>query len=324
MGSGKSRRTLGVLIGFLLGAGTGMYACTLPLTVEIACGDGYVDFRAGEECDPLVEDSFSSACAEVGIPEGAALCDEETCEIVNTVEQCAVCGDGQIDGDEQCDGTNLDNEKCPLGDDVLRCNADCTFDDSLCNRCGDGTVDAELLEECDVASLDEIAEPRPCAGADIGGPGEIRPLTNPAGTPYTAGFSVACTDDCKYSRLSCSFCNNDFIDPARAIDLDGNLSLPEVCDGDKINLDHLEGEFPNSSCWEPDPEGNTIQRPNVTCDADCSGYVTVAGPGCCIQSGAQAPEDDEEPKCCYQYAHPGETPTELFIDGAGQQLLVCR
>ena len=302
-----------------------MYACTLPLTVEIACGDGFVDERAGEECDPVVPESFVGACALTSRPDGEARCDEELCVIIDDREQCAVCGDGMVDGDEECDGDNLAGRKCPLGDDVVQCNADCTFDFSLCNKCGNGIVDTDIGEECDVAIVGELLVPRPCAGSNQGGPGEIEALVNPAGTPYTDGVSVACTDDCKFSRLGCSFCNNDFIDPARPIDLRGNLSLPEVCDGDKIDLEHLEGEFPNSTCWNPDMEGDVILRPNVTCDDDCAGYVDQPGlPGCCVQSGAQAPEDDEEPRCCYEYAHPDETPTELFIDGQGQQLLVCR
>lgn len=302
-----------------------MYACTLPLTMEVACGDGYVDEDVGEQCDPVLPESFIDACSLTERPDGEARCDEVTCKIINDIEQCAVCGDDEVDGEEECDGTNLRGEKCLLGDDVVRCNDDCTFDYSRCNKCGDGNVDVAEGEECDVASLDELAGPRPCAGSNIGGPGEILPLVNPAGTPYTDGISVACTDDCKYSRLGCSFCNNDFIDPARAVDLDGGFSLPEVCDGDKIDLEHLESQFPNSTCWDPDEDGKTILRPNVTCADDCAGYVNQPGlPGCCVQSGAQAPEDDEEPRCCYEYAHPDETPTELFIDGAGQQLLVCR
>jgi hypothetical protein len=47
-----------------------------------------------------------------------------------------VCGDGVVDGDELCDGADLDDSEC--GDfcdedgGVLRCNADCTFDLSRC------------------------------------------------------------------------------------------------------------------------------------------------------------------------------------------------
>lgn len=47
------------------------------------------------------------------------------------------CGDGIVEGAEDCDGANLDDETCtslciePGG--TLRCNPDCTFDVSGCN-----------------------------------------------------------------------------------------------------------------------------------------------------------------------------------------------
>ena len=66
-----------------------MYACTLPLTVEIACGDGFVDEDAGEECDPVVRESYIDACALTSRPDGEARCDEELCIIIDDNEQCA-------------------------------------------------------------------------------------------------------------------------------------------------------------------------------------------------------------------------------------------
>ena len=96
----------------------------------------------------MVEESFVRACSEIGRPDGTARCDEELCMIVNDLDQCAVCGDGEVDGEEECDGTNFAGEQCPLGDDRLRCTSECTLDDSLCNKCGNGVVDAD--EECDV------------------------------------------------------------------------------------------------------------------------------------------------------------------------------
>ena len=47
----------------------------------------------------------------------------------------AVCGDGIISGNEQCDGTNLDGQTCQsLGyyGGTLSCKADCTFNTSGC------------------------------------------------------------------------------------------------------------------------------------------------------------------------------------------------
>lgn len=47
----------------------------------------------------------------------------------------AVCGDGIISGDEECDGTNLGGQTCQsLGyyGGTLSCKADCTFNTSGC------------------------------------------------------------------------------------------------------------------------------------------------------------------------------------------------
>ncbi|MEW6295496.1 MAG: hypothetical protein AB1467_04355 [Candidatus Diapherotrites archaeon] len=59
----------------------------------------------------------------------------------------AVCGNGTIEGTEQCDGINLNDQSCQsLGFDsgTLYCSSDCTFDTSNClsaacdNACGSG------------------------------------------------------------------------------------------------------------------------------------------------------------------------------------------
>jgi hypothetical protein len=57
-------------------------------------------------------------------------------------DACAgpVCGNGVLDGDEACDGTELDGQSCgSLGFDggSLSCSLDCTFDTSECT-CVDG------------------------------------------------------------------------------------------------------------------------------------------------------------------------------------------
>ncbi len=303
---------------------TGVYACTLQLDTSIACGDGFVDRDAGEECDPQNEDSFLDACFGTSRPEGDGRCDPTTCTLVNDREQCAICGDGFIDGEEECDEDRLGGQRCPAGDDAVQCDDNCRFDFSLCETCGDAVVDESVGEECDKANVGGIAQKRPCAGAKIGEPGEVAPLLAPIpNLPYTFGDAVACNDDCRLSRLGCSYCNNGRRDPATPLDLLGNLTTAEVCDGDNFDLVDLNAEFPNSSCWDEDQ-----LRPNVGCAEDCLDYVPRPGLAeCCVQSGGDCVEaDDPSPiRCCYEYNHPEATDAcELFIDAKGQGKKVCR
>ncbi len=80
------------------------------------CGDETTQTGLGEECDPP-----SSECS------GGGTCDNEC--------QCPNCGNNQIDGSEDCDGTA--DSACPG-----QCTGACT-----CPSCGDNVLDSG--EECD-------------------------------------------------------------------------------------------------------------------------------------------------------------------------------
>lgn len=59
------------------------------------------------------------------------------------------CGDNSKNGDEDCDGSSSGSSCYAQGYDsgTLKCNDDCTFDFSECNKCGDGVVSG--YEKCD-------------------------------------------------------------------------------------------------------------------------------------------------------------------------------
>lgn len=58
------------------------------------------------------------------------------------------CGDKSKNGDEECDGTSVSSCYSQGYDSgTMKCNADCTFDTSGCNKCGDGKVSG--YEKCD-------------------------------------------------------------------------------------------------------------------------------------------------------------------------------
>lgn len=110
----------------------------------------------------------------------------------------AQCGDGVVEGSEQCDGEDLNGQSCEdVGNYIggtLGCDTDCTFDTSLCTvslDCGNGVIDDG--EECD--------------GNELGGMtcGDLE------------GFQVgdlSCSNDCTFDTSQCigELCGNGVID----------------------------------------------------------------------------------------------------------------
>lgn len=108
--------------------------------------DGTGDGTTGDETDSTGEETdgstgtmtdSSSDTGTTGVPEG--------------------CGDGEAQGDEECDGLDLRGKECtgfvaPTNGNfhggALACNDDCTYDTSSCTYCGDGTKNGPA-EQCD-------------------------------------------------------------------------------------------------------------------------------------------------------------------------------
>jgi hypothetical protein len=289
-----SAYAVAISVGFVAGN-----ACLLDLDHQLACGDGYVDGEAGEECDPADPESFKNACAEVR-PAGTGACDPEACTIIDTLEQCAYCGDSIIDAvaGEECEGDQI-GAKCPTFGEV-GCVA-CKFDFSKCDKCGNGVLDPEEGEECDpAADGGDIAVPRPCAGAAIGTPQEIAPLKSPyQDQPYSSGQAVGCLDDCKYDRTECGYCNNGKLESEGALvslpTQPTTMSRPEKCDGVNFDPDKLAQEYP---CGE-------AAIGNVECSDNCLEFVRRdVGPECCLPKGEDCPLDGTFPRCCHEFAQP--------------------
>ena len=99
------------------------------------CGNGVLDRE--EQCDGQQFGPYT--CEWFGFSGGRLACDD-SCEI--NFSTCTgyspLCGNGALDGVEQCDGTNLGGHTCAdLGYDggVLACMAACVFDTSQCEGC---------------------------------------------------------------------------------------------------------------------------------------------------------------------------------------------
>ena len=278
-------------------------SCLLDLDHDVACGDGYVDPRSAEECDPAVPSSYLGACLGTTRPEGEGACDPVTCTLINDKTQCAVCGDTNIDEDlgEECDGSNLNGRRCSGGGDGLQCGTDCKFDYSECDPCGDGEIGPN--EECDPGGMNGggLVIPRECAGSD-----DVEPL-EPVGKPYASGATVRCEDDCRYDRTQCGFCGDGTRDVTEYVDF-GIQAPIEWCDGDNFDDARIMEEY--GEC------ANEDARANVGCGDDCRSFVDRTDVAqCCLRKSATCPPVGDDLKCCYEYDHPEEEPCEEYFEG---------
>jgi hypothetical protein len=252
----------------------------LDLDDSIACGDGWVDRAAGEECDPAVPESYEGKCSPVrqDAPVGQGACDPTTCELDVSEEQCAVCGDGRIDTHkgEQCDGILPPDALCPDGSPNVICAPDCTLDFRGCPRCGNGVLDA-AFEECD-----------PLASGDLVQPVDCETLSNGY---YTSGTAVHCLPDCTYDRTNCGFCGNGR--------LNAEVPYEEVCDGDRIDPVVLE-EYCRERCTGT-VLGSMVFDCNFECADDCLSLEDVEDEdlACCVPPGEDCPEASDY-QCCWE------------------------
>jgi cysteine-rich repeat protein len=119
--------------------------CSAECTKEF-CGDESVQPELGETCEPGgTPPQNGNACREDCTYCGDGNVDaSEKCDDGNTVDgdacrnDCTYCGDGRIDTQEQCDdGNTVDGDGC---------SATCTDEP----YCGDGIVQPELGEQCEL------------------------------------------------------------------------------------------------------------------------------------------------------------------------------
>jgi hypothetical protein len=165
----------------------------------------------------------------------------------------STCGNGIIDANEYCDGTNVSSQYCEgHGNYVggtLKCGPDCrTYDFSECIApgCGDGRTEA--LEECD--------------------PGQAPPSCESASFPL--GGTTTCTVNCRLDTSGCK----------RAICGNGKIEPPEECEGRNL------GAFTGKTCGELRP----VYTAGVpTCNASCMLDYSPCFPHGCnlILSGLQ-------------------------------------
>jgi hypothetical protein len=112
--------------------------------MEAVCGDGIV--QAGEACDGP---DPGTTCVALGYVSGELACGTD-CQF--DISGCETCGNGQVDGDEDCDGQSLGGHNCTYvgyNQGTLLCNPDCTFNtEECCWTEGFGCFDSPGLGGC--------------------------------------------------------------------------------------------------------------------------------------------------------------------------------
>ncbi|MBN2493577.1 MAG: PPC domain-containing protein [Deltaproteobacteria bacterium] len=210
----------------------------------------------------------------------------------------ADCGNGKVEGDEACDGSDLNARTCTsfgfTGGD-LACNDDCTFDTSGCTAdtlCGNDQLDfgeycdGDLLNGKDCTDLgfhsgvlackdDCTFDLSGCRGADPCGNGQLDPNEDCDDdlfgdkTCADYGFDegdLACNSDCSINTSGCRH-----VDPCG----NGELDVGEDCDGNPVE---------HESC-----EGLGFASGELVCDGDC--HYDTSG---CISCGNGRLDPDED------------------------------
>ncbi len=282
----------------------GAGACQAGTPVDCSDGVGCTDDSCDEVNDVCVNAPNDANCPDDGLfCNGTEFCDAEL-DCTSTGDPCPVgtvcnegtdtcdpaeeCGNGIVEGNEECDDGNLLDGDC--------CSANCTFeaagspcpDGQFCNgdeTCdGAGTCQAGTPVDCDdgvgctVDSCDEVNDVcvntpddaacddgQFCNGAEICDPD----LDCQPGTPVDCDDGVGCTDDsCDEDADACVNVPNDANCP------DDGL----FCNG----MEFCDAQNDCSSTGDPCPMGTVCIEETGTCDpvAGCGDGIVDPGEEC--------------------------------------------
>lgn len=193
-----------------------------------------------------------------------------------------VCGNGILEADESCDGTDFGERTCSdvtsFEDGELLCTDDCKLDLSLCHTCGNGTIEG----------------PEVCDGDNLG-----------FATCMDYGFyggTLACLSDCSgFDTSDCEgFCGDGIVNGDEECD-DGNTEPGDGCSSECTIEPGWECEGEPSVCIPIC--GNGI----IAGDQECDDGNTESGDGCS--------EECEVEPYFYCEEEPSVCTCRVFVDG---------
>jgi len=164
-----------------------------------------------------------------------------------------VCGNGIIEGNEQCDSTDLNGATCENSGyygGTLTCNPDCTFNLSSCPNegiCGDGIIQTQYGEECDGNNLNGAS----CASELLLGVG-----------------TLLCDNNCHFDTSGCEYCGDGILQTANG----------ETCDGTDLG---------GKTCLDLGYYGTGNLVCNSNCEFDISGCLSTGYCGDGILNGSE-------------------------------------
>jgi hypothetical protein len=309
--------------------------CLLEITPQVSCGDGHVDFTAGEMCEPGLPETWADACQEAGF-EGVVggACDPNTCTLVTSVELCPTCGDDVINAEgEECDGS-VNGATCPSKNGFVTCT-NCRLDYSACDPCGDGHHDVEAGEECDPNVSIPCQDDGDCSDNEVCDPltetcveqGGVAPVISCGSLDvfavgpfeaemYESGIlgPHACTQECTWDRTDCGFCGNGELEPAyqdrgptgQYVDVPEEVCETEIFDqlvAQEFCWEHCSGEATTSTygCrFDCADDCRSLELPENVPPNPPIGHPDLA---CCLAQGSSCAGEPEYP-CCWSLENP--------------------
>jgi len=237
---------------------------------------------------------------------------------------CAICGDGQVGGDEECDdGNALTGDGCRpdctdelCGDGILDPQEQCD-DGNLVSGdgcqascalpvCGDAVLDVGLGEQCDDGNLDGADGCSETCHLEFCGNGTVDPAEECDDANGATGDG--CRPDCTQER-----CGDGTLDPQELCD-DENNTPGDGCRADCTIESCGDGTLdPQEQC----DDGNTTSGDGCQAGCvppECSDGVVDAGEQC--DDGNSSPGDGCSASCQHEVCGNGVLdPQELCDDG---------